>query len=118
MDAEKKLTELADILFGAIERGDSDTFLACFEKGGVTIKNGGDRRSAESVAEQLDSRSPDASRHRYSAVRREIFEGGFVEEHEVHSSLPGSGVKVRHACVVGRTGDGGLLRELREYIGG
>ncbi|MGX7732072.1 hypothetical protein ACWPOB_22805 [Rhodococcus sp. 2H158] len=118
MEAEKTLDALADALFGAIERGDADAFLACFEKGGVIVKNGGDRRSAGSVACRLDGRPADSARHRYSAVRREFFEAGFVEEHEVHSSLPGGGIEVRHACVVGNVGDGGLLKELREYVGG
>ncbi|MGV0835913.1 hypothetical protein [Mycolicibacterium thermoresistibile] len=116
MAGVEHLDGLATRLFDAIERGDGETFRSCFEADGVVIRNGADQRSAHAFAERLTGRAPDAPRYRYRQVRREFFTDGFLEEHEVHVE-PAAAAPVRHACVVGRTGDSGLLRELREYIG-
>ena len=55
-------------------------------------------------------------RHRYVDVRREVFIGGFVEEHRVETVLPSGTAFTVAACVVGRVGPSGKLCELAEYV--
>ncbi|EHI13540.1 hypothetical protein KEK_07322 [Mycolicibacterium thermoresistibile ATCC 19527] len=115
MAGSDRLDELATRLFTAIERGDAEAFWCCFEPDGVIVRNGTEQRTARSFAERMAGRPADAPAYRYRRVRREFFAGGFLEEHEVHVEPAGT-APVRHACVIGRVGGGGLIRELREYI--
>ena len=110
-----QIDELAEKLFRAFERNDTDAILECCEPDARFTQNG---RGGSTVAELVPSFATMSERighHRYSEVRREVFDGGFVEEHRVTSTLPDGSPMDAVVCVVGRVGPSGKLVELAEY---
>ncbi|MCZ4650582.1 nuclear transport factor 2 family protein [Gordonia amicalis] len=107
---------LAEALFGAIERADAESFRACFAPDGVIIQNGGEPRAAQAVAAHIGNTGPGATRHTYLGIRRQVFDGGFVEEHTVRSVAGNGDVLVRHTCVVCDVDSDGRITEMREYL--
>lgn len=108
--------DLADRLFRALEANDADTIAACCSPDAEFFKNGA--RSG-SLADMLPAFATLRSRvgdHRYTDVRREVFAGGFVEEHRVVSTLPDGSPLDVVACVIGRTDDSGRIAVLAEYV--
>ncbi|MCR5979800.1 hypothetical protein GDN83_19000 [Gordonia jinghuaiqii] len=107
---------LAHAVFGAIERADADDFLDCFAHGAVIVQNGGEPRAAAAVAAHMGTTGPSTTRHTYLDIRRQVFDGGFVEEHTVRSVTGDGGILVRHTCVVCDVDPDGLITEMREYL--
>jgi hypothetical protein len=110
-----EISDLAERLFRAFERNDTDAILGCCEPDARFSQNG---RGGATVADLLPSFATMSERighHRYSEVRREVFDGGFVEEHRVTSTLPDGSPMDAVVCVVGRIGPTGKLVELNEY---
>jgi ketosteroid isomerase-like protein len=111
-----QIADVAETLFRAFERNDTDAILECCEPDARFFQNG---RGGSTVAELLPSFATMSERighHKYSEVRREIFDGGFVEEHRATSTLPDGSPMDVVACVVGRIGPSGKLVELNEYM--
>ena len=113
---DSAMHDLADRLFRALEANDTDAVAACCSPDAEFFKNG--TRSG-SLADMLPGFASLRSRvgdHRYTDVRREVFAGGFVEEHRVISTLPDGSPLDVVACVIGRTDDAGRIVELTEYV--
>ena len=114
----ESIDSLADELFAAFERNDVAALLGrCFAPDAVLSKNG--MRSGELV-DLLPTYATLRDRigqHRYSAVRREVFDHGFVEEHRVDTVLPSGEPLIVFACVIGRIDADGRICELAEYVG-
>ena len=53
---------------------------------------------------------------RYEVLDRQVFDGGFVQQHILHSTT-GRGEEVAlRVCLVVKIGDDGLIRRIDEYL--
>ena len=110
-----EISALAETLFRAFQRNDAAAIAGCCEPEARFFQNG---RGGSTVTELLPSFATMSERighHLYSEVRREVFDGGFVEEHRVRSTLPDGSPMDAVVCVVGRVGPSGRLLRLDEY---
>jgi hypothetical protein len=113
---QERLHRLADDLFHAFEDNDPAGVAACCDEEAVFSRNG--RRSGvmRDLLSNVGTLHERIGRHRYVEVRRELFPGGFVEEHRVVTVLPSGIPYTVAACVIGRIGPSGKLCELAEYL--
>jgi ketosteroid isomerase-like protein len=110
-----EISNVAETLFRAFERNDTDAILGCCEPDARFFQNGKGGATVTELLPGFATMSERIGHHRYSEVRRETFDGGFVEEHRVTSTLPDGSPMDASVCVVGRIGPSGKLVELREY---
>ena len=115
-DDRSRLDDLADRLFRAFEDNDADTIAQCCAEDASFSQNGGPATSIGTLLPSFASLKERIGQHRYTEVRRGLFDDGFVEEHTVETTLPdGTDVRLR-ACVVARVDGEGKLIELNEYL--
>jgi ketosteroid isomerase-like protein len=110
------ISNLAETLFRAFERNDTDAILECCEPDARFFQNGRGGSTITDLLPGFATLSERIGHHKYSEVRRETFAGGFVEEHRVTSTLPDGSPMDAMVCVVGRIGPSGKLVELNEYM--
>ena len=110
------ISNLAETLFRAFERNDAEAIAACCEPDARFFQNGRGGRTITELLPGFATLSERIGHHKYSEVRRELFDGGFVEEHRVTSTLPDGSPMDAVVCVVGRVGPSGKLVELNEYM--
>ncbi|MFV0309434.1 MAG: nuclear transport factor 2 family protein [Desertimonas sp.] len=108
---------LAERLFRAFEANDAATIGDCCDPAAVFSKNGVSSGPLAELLPKLGRLRERFGDHRYVDVRRSIFDGGFVEEHRVMSTLPSGEPLDVVACVVGRVNGAGRVIELAEYVG-
>jgi ketosteroid isomerase-like protein len=113
----KTVLDVADRLFGAIEDSDVAGVEQLFGPG-IAVRKTGDerdndrRRSARIIGWFIDSTSD----RRYEVLDRQVFEGGFVQQHILHAhGHPGSVVAMR-VCIVIKVGADGLITRIDEYF--
>jgi ketosteroid isomerase-like protein len=111
-----EISALAERLFQAFEDNDTDTIAACCEPDARFTQNGKGAGVLRDILPGFATLSERIGHHKYSEVRRETFDGGFVEEHRATSTLPDGSPMDVVACVVGRIGPSGKLVELSEYV--
>lgn len=109
--------KIGDALFAAIERGDIATVAALFAPE-VLVRKTGDRRDndhARSV--KIIKWFVDAStERRYEVIDRQIFSGGFVQQHLLHATAhTGESVAIR-VCIVVKVGEDGSITRVDEYF--
>ena len=116
------LTDIADRLFAAIERGDLDELAALWSEDIVVWRQGGgrerDKPRALKVIEWFVGATAD---RRYEVLDRQVFDGGFVQQHIVHAThvhatdLAGEPLSFRAALVV-KVDAAGLISRIDEYL--
>lgn len=107
---------LADRFFAAIERGDAATLEALYAPG-MSVWHNTSRapQSGEANLALLADLHRRLGGWRYDDVRRDVFDGGFVQQHVLRARRPdGREVEVP-ACVVARVEDGAITR-IDEYM--
>ncbi len=107
---------LAERLFTAIEAGDLDVVDRCYRDDVTTWANFDGREADKArslrVLAWLCSKLAD---RRYEVTRREIIEGGFLQEHVLHGTAPDGTAVAMPACIVATVSDGLIVR-LHEYL--
>ena len=103
-------------LFRAFEDNDAATIESLCEPGARLSQNGNEPRLIADLLPGFAKLAERIGHHRYTEVRRAVFDDGFVEEHRAVSTMPNGAPMAVWACVVGRVGDSGKLVELREYL--
>lgn len=109
--------DVADRLFGAIERGDYGTVDAMWADD-VTVWHSGDSRDNDRVnALKVIRGLIDLTTTRgYEILDRQVFDGGFVQQHIVRASrADGVSIEMR-VCVVIKVGADGLITRIDEYF--
>jgi len=112
-----QIDDLADRLFAAIERGDGEALAAMWADDIVVWRLGGgrerDKPRALKVIEWFVGATAD---RRYEVLDRQIFAGGFVQQHTVHAcGHDGTPLTFRAALVV-KVGADGLITRIDEYL--
>lgn len=110
-------TNVADRLFGAIERSDTAAVADLFSPSIAVWKSGDTRdndhaRSVKIIAWFI---SATAARH-YEILDRRLFDGGFVQQHVLHATAhTGASIALR-VCIVILVGADGLITRIDEYF--
>lgn len=109
--------DIADRLFAAIEAGDGATLAELWSDDVEVWRLGGGpardkARALKVIAWFVDSTTD----RRYEVLDRQIFEGGFVQQHTVHAAdTTGTPLSFR-ACLVVRVSVEGLITRIDEYL--
>jgi ketosteroid isomerase-like protein len=109
--------DIADRLFAAIERGDGAQLAALWSDDVTVWRQGGgpvrDKpRALKVIAWFVDSTTD----RRYEVLDRQIFDGGFVQQHVVHAHDSGGAPLAFRACLVVRVNPDGLISRIDEYL--
>jgi ketosteroid isomerase-like protein len=117
MAAQTQILEAADRLFAAIAGGDIEA-VATLWSDDITVWHQGDERDSDKARALKVIRwyvGATTYRH-YEVLDRQVFDGGFVQQHILHcTSADGEEVALR-VCLVVKIGADGLIRRIDEYL--
>jgi ketosteroid isomerase-like protein len=110
-------TDIADRLFGAIERSDIDAVARLFSPDVAVWKSGdardNDHRRSVKIIDWFISST---TGRRYEILDRQLFDGGFVQQHILHATArTGPSIAMR-VCIVIKVGSDGLITRIDEYF--
>lgn len=109
--------DVADLLFAAIESGDIPALTALWSDDVIVWRQGGGRERDKTRALSVIQWFVDATAERhYEVLDRQVFDGGFVQQHLLHASTPGGEKVVLRVCLVVKIGADGLIRRIDEYL--
>lgn len=113
----RTVLDVADRLFGAIEDSDVAGVEQLFGPRIAVRKTGDDRdndrrRSVRIIGWFIDS----TSARRYEVLDRQVFEGGFVQQHILHAHGHRGAVVAMRVCIVIKVGADGLITRIDEYF--
>ena len=116
MSSESDVRALAKRFFDAVEAGDIDTLYGCYSPEAKIWHNTDDaEQSRDDNAATLKGFVERISNRVYAERRLSVFEGGFVQQHELRG-VRADGVPVRlTACIVCAVENGRITR-LDEYF--
>jgi ketosteroid isomerase-like protein len=116
MSSEPEIRALAKRFFDAVENGDIETLYNCYAADAKIWHNtDGAEQSRDDNAATLKGFVGRISNRVYGDRRLHVFEGGFVQQHELRG-VRADGVAVRlTACIVCAVKDGRITR-LDEYF--
>lgn len=111
------LNETADRLFAAIERGDGPGLAALWSEDIAVWRQGGGRerdkaRGLKVIEWFVDSTAD----RRYEVLDRQVFDGGFFQQHNVHATTRAGAPLSFRACLIVRVGTDGLISRIDEYL--
>ena len=112
-----QLDDVANRLFGAIERGDRAAVAALWSED-VRVWHSGDPRDNDRArALRVIDWFIDATAQRhYEILERQFFDGGFVQQHIVHATgRAGAQIDLR-VCIVIKVGADRLITRVDEYF--
>lgn len=110
-------TAAADLMFAAIERGDTDALAAMWADDIVVWRMGGGRsRDKARALAVLDWFVAVTVERRYEVIDRQLFDGGFVQQHLLHARGKAGTELTFRACLVVKIGDDGLITRIDEYL--
>ncbi|MCV7286798.1 nuclear transport factor 2 family protein [Mycolicibacterium wolinskyi] len=115
-DAEA-IDQVADRLFDAIERSDRATIAGMWADD-VTVWHSGDRSDNERARalRVIDWFIDATTERRYEVLDRQVFDGGFVQQHVVHATgRDGASIALR-VCIVIKVRPDGLIHRIDEYF--
>jgi len=111
------LSDIADRMFAAIEDGEVATLAALWSDDVTVWRQGGgpvrDKpRALKVIAWFVDSTTD----RRYEVLDRQVFNGGFVQQHTVHATdATGAPLSFR-ACLIVKVNPDGLITRIDEYL--
>ncbi len=117
MSISDVVVDVADQLFAAIERADTDQVAALWDDD-VHVWHSGDaadneRAKALRVIHWFIKRTTD---RRYEILDRQFFDGGFVQQHILHAGVRSGGSIAMRVCIVIKVGANGLITRIDEYF--
>lgn len=111
------IVDVADHLFERIEAGDLDAVAAMWADD-VLVWHSGDTEDNErdlalKVIRWFMRRT---TTRRYEVLDRQMFDGGFVQQHILHAdAISGESISMR-VCIVIRVGADGIITRIDEYF--
>ena len=111
------LSDIADRMFAAIEAGETATLAALWSDDVAVWRAGGgparDKpRALKVIAWFVDSTTD----RRYEVLDRQVFDGGFVQQHIVHATAATGAPLSFRACLVVKVNPAGLITGIDEYL--
>lgn len=113
----RAVVELADRLFSAIENSDIAAVEQLFSPDISVWKSGDEQPSGHDRSVRIIAWFVNATIDRqYEILDRELFDGGFVQQHVLHATgRAGASIAMR-VCMVIKLGADGLIRRIDEYF--
>jgi ketosteroid isomerase-like protein len=111
------VSAIADRLFAAIEAGDVDA-VAQMWSNDVTVWQLGGRRPREKARalKVIDWFVSATSERHYDVIARQVFDGGFVQQHVLHGTNRDSAPYSMRVAMVVLVGADGLITRIDEYL--
>ena len=109
--------DVANRLFGAIERGDYAEIESLWADG-VAVWHSGDQADNDRVLALKVIRwfLRNTTTRRYEILDRQFFDGGFVQQHILHADAThGASLRLR-VCIVIKVGADGRITRIDEYF--
>ena len=108
---------VADQLFAAIERSDTASVRRLWNDDIAVWKVGEPRdRDRERALRVIDWFVTTTTARRYEILDRQLFDGGFVQQHILHAT-GGNGASISmRVCLVVKLGANGLISRIDEYF--
>lgn len=109
--------QIADDMFAAVERGDIAALGAMWSDN-VTVwrLGGGGARDKNRALKVLDWFVGATRERRYELLDREVFDGGFVQQHVLHATTHAGGTLSLRVCMVVKVATSGLITRIEEYL--
>ncbi len=110
-------TDVGDLLFGAIERSDIYAVAQLFSPN-ITVWKSGDVRDNDHTrsVKIINWFISTTTERRYEILDRQLFDGGFVQQHILHATTrTGASIAMR-VCIVIKVGPDGLISRVDEYF--
>lgn len=115
-DTHAEMAALADRFFTAITSGDADGVRACYAPdAAIWHNNDGLTQDVDANARVLRWVHANVADYRYEDVRREYFDGGWVQQHVLRGRARSGADVAIPACIVFRVRDG-RIAALDEYL--
>lgn len=112
-----QILDVADRLFTHIEQGDIRALSALWSDDVVVWRQGGGRERDKPRALAVIEWFVDATgERRYEVLDRQVFDGGFVQQHLLHATTRGGEKVALRVCLVVKIGEDGLIRRIDEYL--
>jgi ketosteroid isomerase-like protein len=117
MPAAEAAVDLADELFAAIERGDEPRLDALFAADIAVWRAGAqrddDKERAMKVLRWFIRVTAERS---YEVLDRQLFPGGFVQQHILHATGHNDGLIALRVCIVIKVSGNDLITRIDEYF--
>jgi ketosteroid isomerase-like protein len=111
------VAEVADRLFAAIENGDAATVEAMWDDDVLVWKSAEPEEQTKKRAIRVIVWFMNiTTSRRYEILDRQIFDGGFVQQHVLHASGKRGGSISMRVCIVIKVGADGLINRIDEYF--
>ena len=111
------VADVADRLFDAIERADTANIERLWDDDVLVWHSGdhedNDRPRALRVIYWFIKRTTE---RRYEILDRQLFDGGFVQQHILHANSRNGGSIALRVCIVIKLGANGLISRIDEYF--
>jgi ketosteroid isomerase-like protein len=117
MPTHDQIIDAADRLFTAISAGDVAAVAALWSDD-VTVWHTGDTRDNDKAraVKVIEWYVRVTTQRRYEVLDRQVFDGGFVQQHILHSSTGRGDEVTLRVCLVVKMGEDGLIRRIDEYL--
>jgi ketosteroid isomerase-like protein len=111
------INELADQLFAAIERSDEAALEQLFDDDIAVWRAGARRDDGKQRALKVLRWFIDVTtERRYEILDRQLFSGGFVQQHILHATGRNGGLIALRVCIVIKLGMNALISRIDEYF--
>ncbi len=117
MSAAEAVTDLADGLFAAIERGDEPQLGALFAEDVAVWRAGAQRDDDKGRAMKVLRWFIGVTAERsYEILDRQLFPDGFVQQHILHATGTAGGLIAMRVCIVIKVNADNLVHRIDEYF--
>ena len=110
------IADVADRLFGAIENSDIAAVQQIWNDDVVVWKAADRDRNKESAMRVIGWFVNTTTDRRYEILDRQLFDGGFVQQHILHANGRNGGSIAMRVCIVIKVGANGLISRIDEYF--
>jgi ketosteroid isomerase-like protein len=114
-DAEA-IADVADRLFEAIEQSDIAMVQQLWNDDIVVWKVADRERDRERALRVISWLINTTTDRRYEILDRQLFDGGFVQQHTLHANGRYGGSIAMRVCIVIKLGANGLISRIDEYF--
>lgn len=112
----KVVTEVADRLFDAIEKGDAATVGQLWSDDVVVWKVADRDRDKDRALRIITWFLDTTTDRRYEILERKLFDGGFVQQHVLHANGRNGATIAMRVCIVIKVDTDGLIHRIDEYF--
>ena len=110
------ISDVADRLFEAIENSDIAMIQQLWNDDVVVWKVADRDRDKERALRVLNWFINTTTDRRYEILDRQLFDGGFVQQHILHANGRNGGLISMRVCIVIKVGSNGLISRIDEYF--